>query len=225
MKKLLVMFLVGVMAISMVGCGESEEEIKGTLTDNQTVQQEEEDVSVMDALGETAATVYENDYLGIGFNLPTDWTFYTQEQINEMNGIVQETLDDEIAKKLEEASAVYDMMAMGSTGNNVNVVFEKIGALQNAIHSEKDYAESSQETTKTALEQIGCTDVNIEVGNVNFAGEEHAAIITVSNMNGVKLYQKGVCLKQGSYFVVVTVTAFNEDLTDDILANFYALSK
>lgn len=224
MKKILVMLLVGAMTISMVACGESEEDVKGTYTGETSVSQEE-DVSIVDVLGATEATAYENAYLGIGFNLPADWTFYTDEQIDELNGVVRDSLDDEIAEQLEESDAVYDMMAMGSTGNNVNVIFQKIGSLQNAITSEKQYAEASQESTKAALEQMGCTDVQIEIGNVNLAGKEHATLVITSNMNGVTLYQKGVCMKAGSYFICITATAFNEDLTDDILANFYAVNK
>lgn len=226
MKKILAMLLAGLMVFSVMGCSQEEDDVRGEIKgNNKQVEEQTEDkeVSVMDTLGNMEEAVYENEYLGIGFTLPSDWVFYTDEQMQEMNGIVQGALDEDIAKQLEEANLVYDMMAQGTTGNTVNVVIEKISSVSGKKITEEDYVEQSKDALVEALGQMGVSEISAETCSVSLAGEEHAALSIVGSMSGIVLHEKVVCMKVGSYIACVSTVSINEDVTDDIFSNFYSL--
>ena len=225
MKKILALLLAGVMIFSVIGCSKEDEDVKGKIKGNNKQEEEMEDkeVSVMDTLGNTEEAVYENEYLGIGFTLPSNWVFYTDEQINEMNGIVQDAVDEDMAQIMEDEQLIYDMIAQETTGNNVNVVIEKAKTSAIEKMDEKAYFEQSRDTATEGLEQMGFSIIETEIASMNFVGEKHATLSVVCSMNGITLYEKMVCMKVGSYFACVTATAINDDVTDDILSNFYSL--
>lgn len=227
MKKILAILLAFIMGLSMTACGGDDEGITGEISNKETETKEtkEEEVAAIDAIGEAEGTVYENNFLGLGFNLPDGWTFYTKEQINEMNNITQDMLDEDLAAQLEEANLLYDMYALDQYGNSVTVVLEKTSAIASVAIDEKAYAELSVEQVPDALKQVGFADATAEVGTVDFNGKEHAAIDVVATSDSVTLYEKIVCIKAGQYIACITVGTTFENTTDTVLSYFYSLDK
>ena len=74
------------------------------------------------------------------------------------------------------------------------------------------------------LEGIGCTNVKAEATTMKLDGEEHAAMTTYSELDGVPIYQKLVTVQVSGYLFAITATSFGEDTTDDIFAQFFKLS-
>lgn len=76
--------------------------------------------------------------------------------------------------------------------------------------------------TVTALENIGATNVSLELAEVDFAGGKHYAFKISGEINGVSFKETVVTVKRGGRFANTTVFSFNEDI-DDILDYFKAV--
>lgn len=230
MKKVLTMLLLTALMFSVTACGMSPEDVTGQIVTNEvatddTVMNDVEESEVQLSFGVAEGNVYESQFLGLGFNLPTGWNFYTEEQINELNGIAQDKLDDEIATQLENADLIYDMMATDTYGNSISVIIEKMSAISSVAIDVETYAETSANQLPDALKQIGYIDVTAAVGTAVINGEEHVAIEVTATATDRTLYEKIVCMKTGQYITSITAATINTDATDSILANFYSLSQ
>lgn len=222
MKKILAILLAGVMVLSMTACG-GDEDVSGQITGNETETNDIEETEAAVSLGKAEGSAYESEFLGIGFNLPEGWTFYTDEQIRELNNLTSDMVDDDVAKQLEAASLIHDMYAMDSLGSSTTIILEKMSAISSAIVDEKTYAESSVQQIPEALESLGFTEVKTSIGSTNLCGEEHVTIdITATSANGV-LYEKVICVKVGQYIACITVASLDNSSIDTILSNFYSL--
>ena len=228
MKKLLVVLLALALAFSMTACG-GDEDVLGQITGEETESngaEESQDTAETEtpvSLGKAEGTVYESEFLGMGFNLPEGWNFYTDEQIKELNNLTSDMVDDDVAKQLAEASLIHDMYAMDSLGSSTTIILEKMSAISSAIVDEKTYAESSVRQIPKALESLGFTEVKTTIGSTDLCGEEHVTIdIEATSPNGV-LYEKVICVKIGQYIACITVATLDGTETAAILSNFYSL--
>lgn len=211
MKKIVAVLLVLMMALGMVACT-SDKDVRGTKT---TV-----------SMGETEGSKYESKFIGIGFNLPSGWTFYTDEQIREMNNITGDMMGDKYAEQIKKADIIYDMMAIQTTtGNSVNINLEKASALGATITSEETYVKNGMSSVKQALESMGATNVTAKQTKVKLAGESLHAIELSMKINGVALYEKVICKKVGNYFACITVGTTGSDQTESVISQFYSLKK
>ena len=176
------------------------------------------------SLGSVQDNVYENEFIGLGCKFSSDWTFYTDEQIKELNSLTADATGVDLEKFYENATLIYDAMATTTNGDSFNVVMEKMSAAASAFYDEKAYAEASESQVKTSMENIGYTVDLIETTTVTVAGEEYAAVELECSYGGVlKLYEKMVLKKIDNYMVMVTVGTVNENNCDDIIADFYAV--
>ena len=96
MKRILLVLLAVMMVVSLWGCT-GNEDVRGQVSGNtkpageETVQQTEPAVS----MGKTESNVYKNDFLGISCALSSDWVFYTDEQIRELNNFAADAAGEE----------------------------------------------------------------------------------------------------------------------------------
>lgn len=239
MKKIITFMLVLVMCLSMAGCGgdkdvsgavsnkkeeTNQDDVSGGLEENQNDEANQEvDVNLL--IGEAEGNTYENAFLGIGFNLPEGWTFYTQEQINALNNITQDMLEDDITEQIQNANIIYDMYALDQYGNSVNVNLEKLSAIAAVGIDEKTYVEASMEQIPEALGQMGATNIEVKAASAKLDGSEHAALDISCTSNGVNIYEKIICIKEGQYMASVTLATTYENTTDAVLSYFYEVEK
>lgn len=234
MKRKIALLLALAMAASLTACGGVDESKLGEITNKETVSEENGDVenetsgeetgvSAIDRIGEAEGNTYENAYTGIGFNLPEGWTFYSKDQINELNNITQDMLDEDIAKQIEQAAVIYDMYALDQYGNSVNIVMEKLSVIASKGIDEKTYAEASTSQLEEALKQVGYNEVTAETTSIVFNGEEHAAIDVVCTMEGLTLYEKLICIQIDEYMVCITIGTTYTNTIEDVLSYFYTV--
>ena len=177
-------------------------------------------------MGTVSGGTYTNRFAGISCTLDDSWYFYTDEQIDELNGFVREsTSDEELKTRLESSSSVQDMYAASTDGLMTNnVVFTNMGLLGGSTVTPQDVAELSVEQVPAALESYGFTDVTAQLTTVDFAGQKNVPAVAVSAMNGdIATYELLVCLKAGNYSFSVTLCSFTEDVTADIADLFTAV--
>lgn len=192
-KKLAALALALLMTLSMAACGsQKDDQAGGAVTPGVTGD------AVPD-MGTVSGGTYTNRFAGISCTQDDSWYFYTDEQIDELNGFVREsTSDEELKARLESSSSVQDMYAASTDGlMTINVVFTNMGLLGGSTVTPQDVAELS-------VEQVPA--------------------VAVSAMNGdIATYELLVCLKAGNYSFSVTLCSFTEDVTADMAALFTAV--
>lgn len=201
MKKILCFFLAIIMLFGLFGCS----------------SQKEPEFS----LGTVANNTYTNEFLGIRFTLPAEWVFYTEEQILEVNNIVGDAVDEEVAKRLENASIIYDMFATHpADGSNMNINLEKINPIQMATLDIKQTLEAQIDTIKEGYNNLGYADTTVEYQKIQVDGKDFDALKLASKIQGVDYYATVFTFKKGNYLASVTVGAPQADKIDTILSYF-----
>lgn len=175
-------------------------------------------------MGDVVGGAYENAYFGIGCTLDDSWTYYGDDMIAELNGLVTESIsDEEILAALEEGRTFYDMYAASDTQfSTINVVIENAGL---ALINEEAFVEQAVGDTKKVLEASGMANVSIETTKLTFAGKERFALSIYAEMQDMAIYQKGIVMKKGRYLAFVTLASFNEDKTGELLELFYPVGE
>lgn len=225
MKKIIALLLVLAFAFSLVSCG-SDDDIRGTVSTapgGETSEVSSDDSAEL-SLGTSANNTYENKFLGIGCKLDSDWTFYTDDEILEMNNMTKDLVGDEYAEVMESAQTLYDMYASTSDSmQTVNINIENLGLVYGTVLDEDAYIDAALESVKGVLESMGFENVTVKKTTVTFAGETRGAIAVAGEVSDVKFYEKLVCIKVGKYMACVTVASYIDDSTDEVLSAFYAL--
>ena len=176
------------------------------------------------SLGAVQGLNYENKFIGIGCNLPSDWTFYTDEQIREINNMTLDLAGEEFEEAMKNAQLVYDMYAISNDQlKNINVNLEKVDPVTLAMIDLADVYQQNTALVKQSLENMGYTNVTFDYGTVMIEDETFACMRTTAQYNGVTMYQLGFSTKCNGYIANFTIATFASDATDDILSNFYLI--
>lgn len=235
MKKFIALLTALVMVLSFAGCGK-DKDVRGTVSGNNT----EIDIPTLDdvlvkpgedgdgaeeaefSMGHVDGLTYENSFIGLGCTLSSDWIFYDDEQIREINNFSADLAGEDIAEQIKKADLVYDMYAMNQDGTcNINVNLQKAPALQLAALNVADALESQMPMLKTGLENMGYENISCTLAKVTVAGKEYDAIKVTGSLSGMNLYNVIFSKKCSGYLASITVGSFGDDQTGEILGCFY----
>ncbi len=174
------------------------------------------------SLGKTDGLVYENAFIGLGCTLPSDWSFYTDEEIMELNNYTADFMGEEYEEMVKNAQIVYDMYAVDGTDmNSINVTLEKIDNRMLAGIDVADIYAQNKSAFETMYTSMGCSNVLVNQVTIDIEGEEFAGIEISAEINGYTLYQKCFGVKCNGYLASLAITTYGDISPDDILANFY----
>lgn len=247
MKKLIAIMLCSVMSVSLVGCSTffetitdsaSEEDVRGkqisnkeseedTVKENDTEETETENNETETnekafSIGKTDGLVYENEFIGIGCNLESDWRFYSDEEIKELNNISLELAGEDFEKMMEEAEVIYDMYAVSDNEmDNIVVNLEKANKLLINQLNLRDNLEDTIPMIESGLGNMGYTNLETNLDTITIEGKELDCLCVSGEINGLKLYQKTFPIKCNGYLANVTVTTYDENNIDSIIEKFY----
>lgn len=223
MKKLFALLLVLVTLLSFAACGTDDDDIRGDQTGSPSSSATVSSDAAFSA-GATSGLTYESKFIGIGCKLNDEWTFYSDEQIRELNNATADLAGDEYKELLENATVIYDMFASHSNQvDNINVNLEKVNPLTLAtLDLEKNF-EGMFSTMEDTLENIGYTNVQCETDTVKIDGKDFACMNIVSEISGLKMYQTSIAIKCNGYLASITISTFGENKVSDILENFYLI--
>lgn len=162
------------------------------------------------SLGSWDGNTYTNEFLGLTYDMPEDWTRYSDEQIKEVMDIGLELTDaSEISKKLAEITSVTYMMTSSSTGTNFILMSEK----QINDVSVKDYAEA----LKTGL--ASQTIVNYQLSDTkNETVNGHDFVTVEAEVSGMR--QKYYMYKLDKYMVSIILTITDGSDADTLMNQF-----
>lgn len=174
--------------------------------------------------GSVVGGTYTNETIGIGCDLDSSWTYMTDEEIAEINGIAQDIFD-EADLDLSEGDRFTDMYAMTNEGLvTINVQIERLGVTSGAGLSEDVIAENIPlDEIVSMLESAGYSSIDCEMRTVDFADGTHYSIHIAGQFQGADIYQQMVYVKQGVYMATTTFTSYFEDTTDQLMEAFYSL--
>ena len=176
------------------------------------------------SLGAVEGINYENKFIGIGCNLPSDWAFYTDEQIREINNLTADLAGEDFEEAMKNASLVYDMYAASKDNlKNINVNLEKVDPIALATIDLADIFEQNEAFIKQSLENMGCSNITFEHGTVNIDGETFNCLRSTYELNGIPMYQIAVAKKCNGYIATFAITSFYENSIDSILDCFYVI--
>lgn len=217
MKKLIAVLLALCTVFALCACG-SGPEVGGSVTSG------EDDSSFQ--LGTINGGVYENSYLGVGISLDDSWSIYDQEQLAQLVGWTAEQYDDEkYAEQIKNADIFYDLFASADNGLvSINVIIQNLGLLYGTVMDEDKLVDMTLEQMNEQLQSAGFSDISAEKVTVNFAGAECAGIKASSIYQDTDYFTQQVFIKHGKYMAIFTVSSFFEDITGDILSQFYGIA-
>lgn len=216
MKKLIAVLLAVCTVFALCACGAGQD-VGGSVTSS------EDDSSFQ--LGTINGGVYENSYLGIGISFDDSWSIYDEEQLAQLIGWTAEQYDDEkYAEQIESADLFYDLFASADEGLvSVNVVIQNLGLLYGTVMDEDKIVDMTLEQMDEQLQSAGFSDISAEKVTVDFAGAERTGIKSSSLYQGTDYFTQQVFIKHGKYMAIFTVSSFFEDITGDVLSQFYGI--
>lgn len=214
MKKLLALVLALSLVFCFAGCGTSPEDVRGEQQDNTASDKEF-------SMGAVEGLTYENKFIGIGCKLSSDWAFYTDEEIKELNNLSEEIMGDELTETIKEADIVYDMYASTAEGDTININLEKATALQVLSLDLKENFKAIFDSLKTSFEGAGFTDVNYELSTVKIGDKDFDCMNITMKLEGVTLYETLISIKCSNYLASIAVASIDKATVDSALASFY----
>lgn len=220
MKKSFCLLLAAIMMISLCGCfGDNKnDDVRGEIIGGNTIKDEKEPGF---SFGKTANNTYNNDFLGISCTLPAEWAFYTDKQILQLNNMVGDYLDEDVAELLEKATIIYDMYALNETeGSNMNINLEKLSAVQMISLDIKQTLEAQIDAIKSTYQNMGYTDINVEYQKIKVDGKEFDGLKITAKIQGIDFYASTFAFRKSNYLTNVAICSIQTDKTDTILSYF-----
>lgn len=230
MKKILCLILSAIMLLTLCACfaGCSQDDVRGEISDNNAGQEQNQtqgtapkDTEPELSMGKTTGGTYKSDFLGISCTIPEGWVFYTDEQILEMNNLTNDYLDKDVADALKNATLIYDMMATNlAEGGSISINLEKLSALQILSLDVKATLEGQIPAIKSAYENIGYTDINVQYQKVTVDGKQFDALKLSAKIQGNEFTVITFAFRKGSYLANVSVGTLQTDKMQDLLGCF-----
>ena len=230
MKKIFALILI--FALLLCGCGSKAPETGAVtpLTEAATQPQEETSFS----MGRLDGGVYTNTYAGFGCQFDSNWSVYTAEELQELPDMVYSTIEgSQLESIMENYPQIFDLQAENVNDLlAVNVVYTKVGLQERLLYAAQTEEEtvdsilSQADMIKESYGQAGMEVVSMEKVKVSFLGEEHYAIRTVSNAQGVAIYMLQIAnFDLGAYGINLTATSYVEDNVQSVLDLFYPVAE
>ncbi len=217
LRSVLSLVLAFVLVFSLAACSDKkdEEETKAEVEEETTqniIAEEEKDVN--DLLGYTVGKTYYNDYAGFSIEIGKDWEFYSEEQVEKINGVAMDMVSDDLANAIEAAGVLYAMYAQDpNTAHNINVTVEPSVVNINA----KTRAQLQAEQLPAVYEDMGATDVVVEATVTKIDGKEFYTCDAQCNIYGLTMYQKVIMIDTEDYLYAIALTALDKAGIDEIV--------
>ena len=204
MRRIIALLLIAMLAFAVAAC------------DNSTVLGFGQTQSKFQ-VGAISGNTYSNPFLGVSCTTDDDWTYYTAQETAELNNLVADYLPEDYAKIYETADTFVDMCVASDDGScNINVSAEKLTALQSKTFDAETTFRSMFSNYKETYENMGYTNCEFDIQKVVVAGKDFDGCCCTANLKGITLYQKQIAFVKNNYAVMVTVTSFNRDLSDEL---------
>lgn len=154
---------------------------------------------------DSKTNVYINEYLNLKVTLPKGWSFYSKEQIAEINNIASYLLDtdiEEIMKTVDTAIVMY--LVSADATKTVNLTIQPNQAVLDA-YTDAEIFQNLEEVFKAQYAAMGMEMKSYAVEKIEVFGEERDACHFVLAQNGIEVDEYQVWLREGKdYYGILT---------------------
>lgn len=211
MKKIISLFFVILMAISVVACGFNPVESTVTTTQKSKIER-----------GSIVDGTYVCETLGIAFEKPAFWQYYTDEEIAQlMNLTVDSFLGERFEAILDSNVAIYDMMVQDRiSGTNVAIGYENLKISSSTSITESQYIEAAKQQLKysamSPYVSFPYDTQTVKLGNIEFT-----RLVYINTMYGYDMIQAMYVRKLENYMGFVTITINDGYTLEDVESMFH----
>lgn len=178
-------------------------------------------------LGEWKENQYENSWINMRFEVPTDWTIATQEEINELVGAGAETLNvegtsEEQLKAMAKLKAAYPFLVSNPSNTiNVQLVFENLAMTIGG--TKYTVSEYMNQLSDMLLQQEAFQYELLNQDTVELAGKQFE-MIRLSAYGGA-MHQEYYAHKMGKYMasIIISYASDAEDEKNDFINKISAI--
>ena len=170
-------------------------------------------------LGTITDNVYNNNFFGIKCSLPQEWSFYSKEQILQLNNLTMDFIDDnynEALKKLDYIMAMFASSTIDSS--NINIGLEKNNTFLNDKINLKKILEDQIPMLVSTYNNMGFSNVTASYQKVEVDGKNYDAILLNALMQNVDFYCVCFSFLKDNYMATVSITATSLNDIDKILS-------
>ncbi len=160
--------------------------------------------------GIISETAYTNESIGLTFNLPSGWRFYTDDEIANLMEMTKEQLRDDSLLESADVSNVIEFMAVDTSnnGNSLNLVIENLKASKSEDITIERFAEVTKQKLNGQIQ--GMTYTFGEDAKVKLGGEDYLRIEVKCTYQSISMSQYTYIKKIGAYIVSIATTTMND---------------
>lgn len=169
--------------------------------------------------GTVSGSTYTSDFIGVKATFGSGWTFYTEAQLAQANG-VSDMSASSIESAFSKTGTINEMMVLKEDGTSVNIVVQdctKTGKLKEDTY----FTSVGLDMIKTQLESMGAK-ASLSAGTVTFLGKSARCINASMTMNGVTVYMIQVPIFKDDYIASITFGSVNKSDLPSLVAMFTA---
>ena len=163
--------------------------------------------------GAVNGSVYTNESLKLQFRLPSDWSFYSEEEIAEVNNMTKEMFESaDLKDVVSEGGQFIDFFAASSTNlDNVNLIIQPADPKLSGL-TDRQIFEVSEESLRGQFTSAGMEIKSYEVITVKFCAEK-SALHVEATMRGFTLQEYQVLVRSDSEYNA-SLTISSTTITD-----------
>ncbi len=216
MKKILAIFMALVVfsSFAFFAIGSSDDSSPSTQNDSVTPDNDDTTAAPVKKVsrGTISGNVYSNEFVGLSFTKPADWTFATDEELKAtIDAGAEYTNYSDLELTLSESATVYDMQTSDSMGNSVMVLYENTMLSAFKKMTEDEYLEN----LKAGLQNVnGITYTFKGTNNVTLGDETFKRATFSASANGATIDQYYYVKSFDKYVVSIIVTTTTKDIAE-----------
>jgi len=173
--------------------------------------------AIEDATGEYTGNVYHNDRFGISAEFDDGWYFFDSKERDRIKSNTYERYGQPDA-----GATIYDLFCQEKEkGMFVTITIDDCERLFGKELTEEEYLENTAKSvTSDDFSAMGYSTSTVEKGNVMVSGKTHASMDTEGTINGNRLNQRYIALKDGDLMMLITITSPDKNGLDTIQTLF-----
>ena len=172
---------------------------------------------VRGAAGTYAGNEYKNERFGISVVFDDGWYFFDSET---REAITANTYG--MAGKEDIGESIYDLYAgKKEEGKSISMVIDDCRLIFGKELSEEEYLKETEKALASKdMKEMGYSDMSISCGTSDMAGKSHACMDAESTIEGRKICQKFIAIKDKELMMLITMTAPEKKDIEDMKALF-----
>lgn len=252
MKKLLALILVMVMVFSITACSKdndthkssdkssTKDEVSATKdtvdiddsdekdTSNKPVSndKDEENSESSDdfCLGTVNGNVYENEFIGIGFEADDGSVYMSREELIKMNDTVDNLMGEDYTAVLQQTPTIYDMYVVNAeqTGYAIVNVAKVESKLMESLDV-KDRYKLSLPYLEEKFDEMGAESFNFSFSNCIIDGVEFPSLMLKIGIRDIVMIEQLFSIKCDGYIANIACTAISRQVLEELMNNFYLI--